>query len=99
MSENTEAKTGALVAILLCASLQEPAVSGSACVLAVFDDDLSVCDHYLRHPFDPHAFIQVVINVHVVGLGADETFLIGVKHYNISVTTYRYGALPWKQAE
>ena len=67
--------------------------------MSAFYDSLSVCDHYLRHPLDLHAFIKVVIHVHVVGLGADDSLLIWIKHNDISVTAYRYGAFPWEQAE
>ena len=68
-------------------------------VLPVLYDYFAAGEHYLGYAPHLHPFVQVVVNVHVVRLGADSSLLLWIENYNIGVAAYGDSTLAREQSK
>lgn len=52
------------------------------------DEALTTQIHLLGDTFDSHAFVDVVVGLHVVGTGADGVGRVGIPNQDVSVRAY-----------
>src|SRR5205807_2137393 len=80
-------------------SLQEVSLSGLAMELVSFHQHAASGEHYVRHAFDLDAFEHRVVHAHVMGLGADGMFTVGIEDHQVGVAANCNGAFTRVEAK